>query len=465
MRLKLNRQPFATAKSTVDESGRYRPISFWQETVAVAPGEPLRGALDCDVAIIGGGYTGLSTACELKRLDPGLSVVVLEQAVVGHGASGRNGGFAMPLIGWDLSDAKRQLGDEGAQAAYRLMYDAVDHLKETVAREQIACDLEATGYLLISSAPAHDAHIEHEAELGSKLGFDLRLLDAAAVREHVRSDSFRNGVFDPHPAIVNPAKLARGLKAVAERLGARVYEQTPLVALDDGEPVRLATPEGSIRAKCVVLAVNGYGAALGFMASRIVPVHTFIVLTEPLTDRQLEEIGWAARRTSLETTRNFIHYFRLTADNRIAFGGEDATLYWQGGYRDADATSFARLEARFREFFPSLRGVRFTHRWGGVLGVTLDMFPTFGQGGERETIFHAAGYSGHGVALSNYAGKILAPRIAERLQQGAHCAGCAHPFFWNRSPTWLPGEPFRYFGLQVYRRALRMQDWWHERKR
>jgi len=197
------------------------------------------------------------------------------------------------------------------------------------------------------------------------------------------------------------------------------------------------------------------------MAERIIPVHTYIVLTEPLTDAQLDAIGWRRRRTSLETTRNFIHYFRLTADNRIAFGGEDAKLFWGGGYRDVDLPTFAKLESRFVEFFPSLSQVRFTHRWGGVLGVTLDMFPTFGVGGDQGNLFYAAGYSGHGVSLSNYAGRILAPQILARLGKSTPAAGLL-PFFCGRLPTWLPPDPLRYMGLQVYRACLRAQDRWVE---
>jgi glycine/D-amino acid oxidase-like deaminating enzyme len=463
MRLKLDESPFKSVPPAVDAGGRYRPVSFWQQNVSVTPGEPLREQLDCDVAIIGGGYTGLSVAFELKQAAPDLEIALLERSVVGHGASGRNGGFVMPLIGWDLSDAVRKLGQQGARRAYQLMYDAVAHLKSLVAEHQLDCDLESTGYLLLSTAPRRDRHVEKEAELGRKLGFQHQFLDAHALREHVRSDSFRCGVFDPHPAILNPAKLARGLKALAERVGVRVYEQTPLVELRDGDAITLTTPQGRVHARAVVLAVNGYGAALGFMPARIVPVHTYIVLTEPLDSRQLESIGWSARRTSLETARNFIHYFRLTADNRIAFGGEDAKLYWGGRYRDADPCCFGKLEARFREYFPSLSSTRFTHRWGGVLGVTLDMFPTFGAGGREGTIFHAAGYSGHGVALSNYAGRILAPRILCRLGRLQLRDIRDEPFFHGRQPPWLPPDPVRWLGLQGYRAILRAGDRWRER--
>ena len=462
MKLFADEAPFRKVAPAVDASGGYQPVSFWQQTIAVAPGTALAGDTACDVAIIGGGFTGLSTAYELKQAAPHLDVVLIERSVIGHGASGRKARFAMPLIGWDLTDAAGKLGDDGAKRAYRLMYDAVAHTRRMITENHIDCDLEATGYLLLSTTPRRDAHIRHEVELGRRLGFDHQLLEKPDLEDHIRSDSFRLGAYDPHPIIVNPFKLARGLKDLVERAGVRVYEQSPLLELSDGNPVRIRTPQAEVRARAVVLAVNGYGAGLGFMRRRILPVHTYIVLTEPLSDAQLDSIGWRRRRTSLETARNFIHYFRLTADNRIVFGGEDANLFWGGGYRDFDPPSFEKLERRLREFFPSLSQVRFTHRWGGVLGVTLDMFPTFGVGGDRENIYHAAGYSGHGVALSNYAGRILAPQILAKLGIPAPDNGPL-PFIFGRLPTWLPPDPLRYAGLKLYRACLRAHDRWVER--
>jgi glycine/D-amino acid oxidase-like deaminating enzyme len=462
MHLAADETPFRTVSPAVNASGAYQPVSFWQETIAVAPGNPLAGDTACDVAIIGGGFTGLSTAYELKRAAPDLDVVLLERSVIGHGASGRNGGFAMPLIGWDLTDAVRKLGGDGAKRAYQLMYDAVAHTKRMITENHIDCDLESTGYLLISTTTRRDGHIRHEVELGRRLGFDHQLLEKPELEEHIHSDSFRLGAYDPHPLIINPFKLARGLKGLVEKTGVRVYEQSPLLELSEGNPVRIRTSQAEVRARAVLLAVNGYGAGLGFLPQRIIPVHTYIVLTESLTAAQLDSIGWRKRRTSLETCRNFIHYFRLTADNRIAFGGEDAKLFWGGGYRDVDPPTFEKLESRFREFFPSLSQVKFTHRWGGVLGVTLDMFPTFGVDTNRGNIFHAAGYSGHGVSLSNYAGRILAPKILANLGKSTPDSGPL-PFFFGRLPTRLPPEPLRYVGLQVYRRCLQALDSWVER--
>lgn len=265
MLLRRDPRPFRTAAEPIAADGSYLPVSYWQETLTIAPGAPLEGETSCDVAILGGGFTGLSCALELKRARPDLDIVLLEQAVVGHGASGRNGGFAMPLLGWDLTDLARKRGESQARDGYRLMYDAVAHVQRIVSEESIACDLEATGYLLIATCAKRDAAVRHEAELGRRLGFDHQYLTAAEVREHIQSASFRSGVYDPHPCILNPFKLARGLKAAAQRRGVRVYEQTPLVELRDEDPVSIHTPRGRVRARTAILALNGYSGGLGFL--------------------------------------------------------------------------------------------------------------------------------------------------------------------------------------------------------
>lgn len=455
--LKTNATPFLTADRTVSDSGTFKPVSFWQETVSVTPGPALDRDVVCDVAIVGGGFTGLSVAYHLKRQAPDIEVVLIEREVVGHGASGRNGGFAMPLLGWDLLHTARKLGEESAGRAYRFMYAAVEHVKRTVAEHAIDCDLETTGYLLLNTCPARARRARREIALAHRLGFAHEWLEGAALGEYIRGRHFQSGVFDPKPCVLNPAKLARGMKDIVERLGVRVFEQTPLDVLRDGEPVELRTPGGRIRARHAVMAVNGYGASLGFLESRILPVHTYIVLTEPLTDEQLESVAWQAKRASLETARNFIHYFRLTADNRILFGGNDAQLYWRGRYYDHDSSLTEALKARFREYFPALRGVRFTHEWGGVLGVTLDMFPTFGIGGANRSVSFAAGYSGHGVALANYAGAVLAPAVLRALGV-PETASAEFPFFWDRLPMPLPPDPALYLGMKAYRFALHAHD-------
>lgn len=459
MHLKRDERPFQTVAPAVRE-GKHQPVSYWHETVDSTPGEPLRERLACDVAVVGGGFTGLSVAYHLKRYQPELNVVLLEQGVVGHGASGRNGGFAMPLLGWDLLDAVKKLGEAEAGKAYRMTYDAVEHVKRVVREHHIDCDLEATGYVLINTCAAREKRARKELEVAHRLGFDHTWLEGDDLAAHIKSERFLSGVFDPHTCIINPAKLARGLKTVVEEVGVKVYEQTPLSEMSDDKPARLTTPEGQVEATQVALCLNGYGPSMGFLKAGTLPVHTYIVLTEPLTEGQLREIGWAEKRASLETARNLIHYFRLTADNRILFGGEDADLFYGGRYYDHHVRIYRDLKARFYEYFPSLRDVEFTHQWGGVLGVSLDMFPTFGVSGGQGNIFHAGVYAGHGVTLSNYAGAILAPEMLRAA--GIHDVppGPELPFFYNRRPTWLPPDPARYVGMRIYRGALRTQDNW-----
>ena len=455
MQLIRDARPFETAAPAVDAEGRHQPAGYWHETVSVTPGAPLAKTLSCDVAIVGGGFTGLSTAYYLKKHQPDIEVVLLEAGVVGHGASGRNGGFVMPLIGWDLLYTVEKIGDKAAGDAYRLMYRAVDHVKRLVAEQNLDCDLEATGYLLLNTCGARERRARREHEAAKRLGFDHQWLEGAALEEHLRSERFKSGVFDPHPCVINPAKLARGMKTLAESVGVRVFEQSPLLELSPGETALLRTEHGEVQAKQVLLALNGYGASLGFMRARIMPVHTYIVLTEPLDPSRIEASGWGKHRTSLESARNFIHYFRLTADNRILFGGEDAQLYYGGRYYDRDEDVFRALKERFREYFPALQDVSFTHEWGGVLGVSLDMFPTFGQEGN---LFHAGAYSGHGVALSNYAGVLLAPRMLRAAGVPVEAEEEKNPFFYDRRPAWLGNDPLRYLGVQAYRYILRAQD-------
>ncbi|HNT89795.1 MAG TPA: FAD-dependent oxidoreductase [Candidatus Hydrogenedentes bacterium] len=248
MDLHLDTTPARTAAVPFDAEGRYRSVSYWHETVDMTPGPALEGDIDCDVAVIGGGYTGLSVAYNLKRLAPDLDIVLLEKAVVGHGASGRNGGFAMPLTGWDLLYTVRKLGEAAGGAVYCVMYDAVSHVKKLVADHGIACDLEATGYALINTCAARERRARKEYACAHRLGFDHVWLDKAALEEYIRCPRFRSGVFDPHPCVINPAKLARGMKGVVERAGVRVFERTPLEALTAGPRVELCTPKGRVRA-------------------------------------------------------------------------------------------------------------------------------------------------------------------------------------------------------------------------
>lgn len=437
---------------------RFREKSFWLEGDAYEPGPSVAGSRRVDVAIVGGGFTGTSSAYFLKRARPDWKVAVLEADAIGYGASGRNGGFVMPLIGWNMPDVYKRLGHERTQRAYRFMYQAVDHVEQMVREHQMACDHERTGYLMLAMNEARLPHLEEEAKLAAKLGYDYDFLDRQGVAEHIRSDAFLGGFFDPRCAIMNPARYVREMRRVITGLGVEVFENTPVQRIEEGRSITLHTAGGAVVADRVVLATNAYSGQLGYFKNRVMPVYTYIVLTEPLTDAQLREIGWQ-RRTSLETARNLIHYFRLTADDRIAFGGEDVDYHFGGQIPDVEGSPeiFARLRARVSAFFPSLANVRFTHAWGGPIAFTLDFFPTVGVMGAHRNLFYGLGYCGHGVSIANYVGAVIADLALEKQTE------LTELFFINRKPFPMPPEPARWPMAQGYRRALQAQDWWHAR--
>lgn len=459
MELSIRTTPYETASGGAAEDGEPEPVGFWQETADVTPTDPLTGDRSFDVAVVGGGFTGLSTAHELKSGAPDLDVAVLERDFAGFGASGRNGGFVMPLLGWDLQHLVDEVGREDARHAYDLMYTAIDHVRDLVDGNDLDCDKEEVGFMLLNTSRKRERHTREECRLAREMGFEREWVAGGELDGYVDSDAFLSGCYDPEPFVVDPLKLARERMTLAAEEGVEIYERTPVTSLEShGRGVDIGTPRGSVSADAAVLAVNGYGEALEFRRDRFMPVHTYITLTEPVPEL-LDRVNWGDRRTSFETARNFIHYFRVTEDDRILFGGDDIQLYYGGRFRDRNPGIERDLQRRIREFFPELRDVEFTHSWGGVLSVTMDMLPEFGTADDAGRVHHAAGYSGHGVALANYAGKILAPRVADAVDVDVGF-DAEDPFFVDRKPPYIPPDPLRYVGLQLYRRWLDAQDRW-----
>ncbi|MFN3929312.1 MAG: NAD(P)/FAD-dependent oxidoreductase, partial [Thermoflexus sp.] len=299
--------------------------SFWLLAAGpYTPNPPLVGEERADVAILGAGFTGLSAALHLKEAEPGLTVVVLEQAFVGYGASGRNAGFAMTLFGLTLSLTTLRFGRQAAAEAHRYMERAVDYVGELVARYGIDCDYERPGLLRVATSPAYVRRIQEEIELAHRLGLEgIEWLDAAAVRGQVNSPLYLGAWWEPRCALLNPAKYVRGLKRAAEALNVRIYEESPVLAVErrpDGFLLR--TPQGSVRAGKIVFATNAYSHLLPPLRRKQVPAFTYIVLTEPLSPDRLEPIGWRNRQ-GIEDARNLVHYYRLTPDNRLLMGGGD----------------------------------------------------------------------------------------------------------------------------------------------
>lgn len=437
----------------------YEEKSYWLGSSPYIESHPLDGSTKVDVAIVGGGFCGLSTAYYLKQAEPSLRVAVLEDKVVGYGASGRNAGFAMTLMGFTLSLTALRFGKEKAKQAHDFAHRAVDHIGQMVDAHGIDCDYEKTGLLTVALNAAQAKRLQDEIALAEKLGISgLRWIEARDLSSDVRSPTYLGARYEAQSALINPAKYVRGLKEAAVAAGVEVYERTPVSSLHTDAILHLSTPRGLVEAGKVVLATNAFSGRFPQLKNKQFPVFTYIVLTEPLTDAQLAEIGWQARQ-GIEDARNMIHYYRLTADNRILFGGSDARYYYGGPLdRDQDPKVFQRLTRDLRRTFPSLKDVQIEYQWGGPVSVTMDFFPAMGYAGEDRRVAYALGCVGHGVAMMNMAGQVLRDLVLERQTE------LADLFFVNRSVIPLPPEPLRVAVAEAIRGGLRAQDAWEARK-
>jgi len=435
----------------------YRNKSYWLEALPepIQPNTALKGSQTADVVIMGGGYTGLSTGYHLKKLNPSLDVRLLEADVCGYGASGRNGGFSMTLFGLTKGITALRFNDEKARAAQIYMEGAVDYLHEFISAHEIDCDYEQSGYLLVGTSPAQVRRVEHDFKILERWGLGgVERWDRQRLATEFNTDYYKLGWYEPRCGILNPAKLAREFKRVAEDEGAVIYEQSPVTSFskDSSGEFLVETAKGSIRADCLVIATNAYSVLFPQLWAMQKPAFTHIVLTEPLSPDQLKSIGWGCR-TGVEDARDLIHYYRLTHDNRIAMGGGDVSVgYGADLDKDLNEKVFRHLERHITEIFPQLEGVGITHRWGGPVSVTLDMAPVIGYLGEDKKTLFSMGCIGHGVSMTTTNGRAMAELICGRPSQRTEL------FFIGRKVIPWPPEPLTHGLLHAIRGFMKLED-------
>jgi glycine/D-amino acid oxidase-like deaminating enzyme len=409
----------------------------------------LEGDAQADVAVVGGGYTGLWTALALKERHPGLAVAVLEKEIVGWGPSGRNGGF---LHGYwtHLTRLRALLGGARALELARLSDRIVPAVRAFAEAQGADVWLREDGYLKVSAAPFEDPAVRRAVRTAEELGVpgECVLLDRAGLEARVRSQRFRLGALFRDGATVQPARLVRALRSAVLARGVALHERTPLTRLRVGSPNVLETPHGRLRADEVVVATNAWAAGWRPAARRVTNFGSYIVLTEPVPDL-LAEIGWTDG-LSITDGRMFIHYFRTTPDGRVAMGSGSGPIGF-GGTVDrrffGDGATAARAEAGLRFLLPALATVRVTHSWGGPIDVSADHLPFFDTvPGTR--IHYGLGYSGSGVGASWLGGQTLASLV---LRSDDEYAGS--PLARRRLPG-LPPEPFRRLGGGLVRGAI-----------
>ena len=430
-------------------------MSLWHDTVpgSLAPGDPLRGDIEADVAIVGAGFTGLWTAYYLTRADPALRVVVCEREIAGFGASGRNGGWCSALFPASLGKLERMSSRAGAVAMQRAMHACVDEVGNVAAQAGIDCHFAKGGTVTLARSPAQLERARAEVAEAREFGFgeaDLRLLTAAQAREVADAADVLGGTFTPHCAAIHPARLARGLADTVRQAGVSVYEQTAVTQIHPG---RLVTSGGTVRARYVVRATEGYTPQLPGLERAIVPVYSLMIATAPLPESIWAQIGLAGRPT-FSDLRHLIIYGQRTADGRLAFGGRGAPYHLGSAVRpsfDRSPAVFEGLRRTLGELFPVLRDVPVTHQWGGPIGVPRDWCASVGLD-PATGLGWAGGYVGDGVSTTNLAGRTLADLIT-----GTGSELTRLPWVGHRSPSWEP-EPLRWLGLNTGLQVMSLAD-------
>ncbi|MFJ3897776.1 NAD(P)/FAD-dependent oxidoreductase [Streptomyces sp. NPDC090083] len=434
-----------------------RPVPFWLDDPGRPHPEPaLTGGETCDLLVVGGGYSGLWTALIAKERDPQRDVVLVEGREVGWAASGRNGGFCAASLTHGLSNGLTRWPDE-IHRLEELGARNLDAIESAVARYSLDCEFERTGEIDVATEP-HQAEELHDwyGELESQgLAEGTEFLDADAVREQVASPTFLAGLYDSRGvAMLNPAKLAWGLKRACRQLGVRVYEHTPALELrPHGAGMAVRTPYGSVRARRVALGTNVFPNLVKRVRPYTVPVYDYALMTEPLSADQLASIGWKNRQ-GLGDSANQFHYFRLSADNRVLWGGYDAIYPYGGRVRaeyDDRPETYAKLAEHFFTCFPQLEGLGFSHAWGGAID-TCSRFSAFFGTAHRGRVAYAAGFTGLGVGATRFGADVMLDLLAGERTERTELE------MVRKKPLPFPPEPFAWTGIALTKWSLAHAD-------
>lgn len=432
----------------------YANYSFWLEDAGdpLTPRPALQRSEEVDVAILGAGYTGLWTAYYLLLHNPGLKVAVVEREIAGYGASGRNGGWCSPRFPVSAGAMAKRWGPDAARAVLLALQAAVDEIQQVSEREGIDTCFRPAGTLTVARGahqlPALQSSYKAYDRLG--MGDHYQFLSPEQVAERINITDIHGGLYTPDGASIHPGRLVRGVARAVEAHGGTIYEQTRATDFNGGHNARLVTEAGELRArKAIVLAGEAYLTRLPKLHRALLPAYSLICLTEPLTENQWAKIGWQ-HGENLASTRNTVVYLTKTPDGRILFGSRGAPYRFGSEItddQDRHAATQALIQRSLIEWFPSLEGIRFTHGWGGPVGMPIDWTPAV-RFDPATRIAFAGGYTGQGVSTTNLAGQILAGMITER-QTGFESL----PFAQRRSPNWIP-EPLRWFIVRYMQDAL-----------
>ncbi|MBX3024596.1 FAD-dependent oxidoreductase [bacterium] len=415
----------------------------------------LAGDTRADVAIVGGGLTGLSTALALRRA--GVDVAVLEREFCGFGASGRNAGHLTPTIGKDLPTLLMLHGEARTAAIVRFADHCVRRTEALIAEHGIDCDYAPSGNVMAVVHPKQERRLRRAAALAGRVGAPLRFLEPDEMRARGLPPAFRSGVLEGAGGTLEPGKLVLGLRRAARAAGVRLHEGTRVVEVRAGARPAVRTPHGTLRAEHVVMASNAWTREIGAPGAKILPLYVTLFETAPLSDAQRAALGGWPRREGIYTAHEMLESYRLSAARTIIGGSKAPRYAWgarPGTHGGPHARSQGEIAAAFRARFPVLAELPIAHFWGGWIAMTLSFLPSIGRVGRDGTLWHALGYNGHGVAQATAVGDILADGILGRDNEWARV-------FPKPAPT-LPPEPFLWLAarglLAVFRTIDRITD-------
>jgi gamma-glutamylputrescine oxidase len=415
--------------------------SYWAHELP-PPSAPLASDIDADIVVIGGGLTGLSAAYYLRKAMPGRGVILLEARACGNGASGRNGGMVLTMT----EDRYMRLQDAALERRlYQLTSGNIANLEALARQHGIDCELERNGALQTICAAGQVAEAAAFSSRANAAGFPFEFWDRERTAAVIGTKIYHGALFDPGGGQVHPGKLVGLWKAAALEAGAQIYDNTPVVDIDEGATHQVHTAAGHrIRTPMLVLATNAYTARLGYLRGAVAPIFDYVAMTPVLSEAQLKAAGWRSL-IPFNDDRTETYYAGLTRDGRIHFGGGSVDYTFNNGVRvraNADAR-YAGLHGEFVRHFPSLSEVGFESVWNGSVDMSLDGSPSVGAIGRHRNIFYGIGFSGHGVNLTSVCGRIIADLVA-----GAGAEWGWLPFV-NRLPPYIPNEPFRWLGIEA----------------
>lgn len=429
---------------------------FWTDQPGAPDAEPPLTRRDsADLVVVGGGLTGLWTAICAKEQDPSSDVLLLDAEVVAFGASGRNGGFISSSLTHGLAHGEA-LWPAELPALLRLGRQNLEDIAAFIDSEGIPADFRMVGKTAVALTPQAVADLEAMRDLHSRWGEDVQLLDADEVQSDVHSPTYLGGLrIRTGSGLMDPARLTWGLKSAAARRGVRIHENSPVVrlSLDRGDGVTVATPLAEVRARRVALATNGYRPLLKRLRRRVLPIFDHVLVTEPLSSTQNADLGWAESQGITDIGNQF-HYYRRTSDNRILWGGYDA-IYHRGNATDPSLEdrpqSHGLLADQFFATFPQLDGLRFSHKWAGIIDSTSRFTPAIGTAlGGR--VAYSVGYTGLGTAMSRFGALTMLDLLAGRSSERTELQ------LVRRQPVPFPPEPLRYPLVQFTRSRLSQED-------